>query len=93
MKAPGGHRPDAPGGRRLRRGPVLRRSGHRDHAGDFPAVVAGAEVVAGVALLDAVLAGGVAGQRPGEGDPVLAPSPLHVHHKGVAAVGQVLAGE
>jgi hypothetical protein len=61
--------------------------------GDFPAVVAGAEGVAGVALLDAVLAGAVAGQRPGEGDPVLAPGPLHVHHKGVAAVGQVLAGE
>ena len=35
-------------------------------AGDFLAVVAGAEVVAGVALLGAVLAGGVAGQRPGE---------------------------
>ena len=36
-------------------------------AGDFPAVVAGAEVVAGVALLVAVLAGAIAGQRPGEG--------------------------
>src|SRR5215467_3267092 len=62
-------------------------------AGDFPAVVADAEVVAGVALLDAVLAGAVAGQRPGEGDPVLAPGPLHVHQGGVAAVHQVLAGE
>src|SRR5215472_6961894 len=61
-------------------------------AGDFPAVVVGAEVVAGVALLDAVLAGAVAGQRPGEGDPVLAPGPLHVHQGGVAAVHQVLAG-
>ena len=62
-------------------------------AGDFPAVVAGTEVVAGVALLDAVLAGAVAGQRPGAGDPVLAPGPLHVDQGGVAAVGQVLAGE
>src|SRR5262249_25569690 len=62
-------------------------------AGDFPAVVVGAEVVAGVALLDAVLAGAVAGQRPGEGDPVLAPGPLHVHQGGVAAVHQVLVGE
>jgi hypothetical protein len=43
--------------------------------GDFPAVVAGAEVVAGAAVLDAVLADAVAGQRPGEGDPVLAPGP------------------
>jgi hypothetical protein len=33
--------------------------------GDFPAVVLDAEVVAGVALLDAVLAGAVAGQWPG----------------------------
>jgi len=42
MKAPGGHRPGAPGGRRLGRGPVLRRSGHRDHAGhqDVPAKTA-----------------------------------------------------
>ena len=61
--------------------------------GDFAAVVVDAEVVAGVALLDAVLAGAVAGQRPGEGDPVLAPGPLHVHQGGVAAVHQVLAGE
>src|SRR5262249_13078862 len=62
-------------------------------AGDFPAVVVDAEVVAGVALLDAVLAGAVAGQRPGEGDPVLAPGLLHVHKGGVAAVHQVLVGE
>jgi hypothetical protein len=34
-------------------------------AGDLLAVVAGAEVVASVALLVAVLAGAVAGQRPG----------------------------
>ena len=61
--------------------------------GDFLAVVVGTEVVAGVALLGAVLAGAVAGQRPGEGDLVLAPGPLHVHQGGVAAVGQVLAGE
>ena len=62
-------------------------------AGDFLAVVAGAEVVAGVALLVAVLAGAVAGQRPDQGDPVLAPGPFHVHQGGVAAVRQVLAGE
>ena len=62
-------------------------------AGDFLAVVVDAEVVAGVALLVAVLAGGVAGQRPGEGDLVLAPGPLHVDQGGVAAVGQVLGGE
>ena len=63
-------------------------------AGDFPAVVVvDAEVVAGVALLVAVLAGGVAGQRPGEGDPVLAAGPLHGDQGGVAAVGQVVAGE
>jgi hypothetical protein len=40
-----------------------------------------------------VLTGAVAGQRPGEGDPVLAPGPLHVHQGNVAAVRQVLAGE
>ena len=62
-------------------------------AGDFLAVVVDAEVVAGVALLGAVLAGGVAGQRPGEGDLVLAPGPLHVDQGGVAAVGEVLGGE
>jgi hypothetical protein len=53
-------------------------------AGDFLAVVAGAEVVAGVALLGAVLAGGVAGQRPGEGDLMLAPGPLHAGQGGAA---------
>ena len=62
-------------------------------AGDFLAVVVDAEVVAGVALLGAVLAGAVAGQRPGEGDLVLAPGPLHVDQGGVAAVDEVLAGE
>jgi hypothetical protein len=62
-------------------------------AGYLLAVVVDAEVVAGVALLVAVLAGAVAGQRPGEGDPVLAPGPLHVDQGGVAAVRQVLAGE
>jgi hypothetical protein len=43
--------------------------------------------------LDAVLAGAVAGQRPGEGDPVLAPGPLQVDKGSVAAVGQVPGGE
>jgi hypothetical protein len=62
-------------------------------AGDFLAVVVGAEVVAGVALLVTVLAGGVAGQRPGEGDLVLAPGPLHVDQRGVAAIDQVPGGE
>jgi hypothetical protein len=61
--------------------------------GDFLAVVVDAEVVAGVAFLVAVLAGAVAGQRPGEGDLVLAPGPLHVHQGGVAAVGEMVAGE
>ena len=40
-----------------------------------------------------MLAGAVAGQRPGEGDPVLAPGPFHVHQRGVAAVHQVLADQ
>src|SRR5690349_17321120 len=48
-------------------------------AGDFPAVVVDAEVVAGVALLGAMLAGAVARQRPGQGDLMLAPSLLRVH--------------
>jgi len=61
--------------------------------GDLLAVVVDAEVVAGVALLGAVLAGGVAGQRPGEGDLVLAPGSFHVDHGCVAAIGQVLGGE
>jgi hypothetical protein len=46
-------------------------------AGDLLAVVVDAEVIAGVALLGAVLAGGVAGQRPGEGDLVLAADLFH----------------
>lgn len=54
-------------------------------AGDLLAVVVDAEVVAGVALLDAVLAGAVAGQWPGEGDLVLAAGPFHVDQGGVAA--------
>src|SRR5216684_2033254 len=62
-------------------------------AGDFLAVVVDAEVVAGVALLDAVLAGAVTRQRPGEGDLVLAPGPLHVDQGSVAAIDQVLGGE
>ena len=62
-------------------------------AGDLLAVEAGAEVVAGVALLVAVLAGAVAGQWPGEGDVVLAPGPLPVDEGGVAAVGEVLVWE
>ena len=62
-------------------------------AGDLLAVVVNTEVVAGVALLGAVLAGGVAGQRPGEGDLVLAPGSFHVDQGGVAAIGQVLGGE
>lgn len=61
-------------------------------AGDFLAVVVDAEVVAGAAFLGAVLAGGVARQRPGEGDLVLAPGPFHVDQGGVAAVHQVLGG-
>jgi hypothetical protein len=55
-------------------------------AGDLLAVVVDAEVIAGVALLGAVLAGGVAGQRPGEGDLVLAADLFHVNQGGVAAV-------
>jgi hypothetical protein len=47
-------------------------------AGDLLAVVVNVEVVAGVALLIAVLADAVAGQRPGERDLVLASGPLHV---------------
>ena len=62
-------------------------------AGDLLAVVVDAEVVAGVAVLVAVLAGAVAGQRPGEGDLVLAAGPLHVDQGGVAAVDEVLCGE
>jgi hypothetical protein len=50
-------------------------------AGDCPAVVVDAELVAGVALLDSVLAGAVVGQRPGEAHPVLAPGPLPVHQE------------
>jgi hypothetical protein len=41
-------------------------------AGDLLAVVVDPEVVAGVAALVSVLAGRVAGQRPGEGDLVQA---------------------
>jgi hypothetical protein len=63
-------------------------------AGDFLAVLADSEVVAGVALQGAVLAGGVAGQWPGAGgDLVLAPGPLHRDQGGVAAVGEVPGGE
>jgi hypothetical protein len=62
-------------------------------AGDFLAVVVDAEVVAGVTLLVPVLAGGVARQRPGEGDLVLAPGTLQVDQGGVAAVDEVLGGE
>jgi hypothetical protein len=61
-------------------------------AGDFPAIVAGAEVVAGVAVLGAVLASAVAGQRPGEGDLMDAASPFHVDEGGVAAAGEMPAG-
>jgi hypothetical protein len=62
-------------------------------AGDFLAVVVDAEVVAGVALLGAVLAGAVARQRPGEGDLVLAPGSFHVDQAGAAAIVQVLGRE
>jgi hypothetical protein len=41
----------------------------------------------------AVLAGGVAGQRPGEGDLVLAADPFHADQGGAAAAGEVIAGE
>jgi hypothetical protein len=58
-------------------------------AGDFLA----AEIVAGVALLGAVLADGVAGQRPGEGDLVLAPGPLHVDQGDVAAVDPAVGSQ
>src|SRR5690348_358240 len=61
--------------------------------GDLLAVVVDAEVVAGVALLVAVLAGAVAGQPPDHNDLVLAAGPLHVDQGGVAAVDEVLAGE
>jgi len=62
-------------------------------AGGLLAVVAGAEVVAGVALLGPVLAGRVSGQRAGEGDLVDAGGPLHVDQGGIAAVDEVGGGE
>jgi hypothetical protein len=43
-------------------------------------------------VVQAVLAGGVAGQRPGEGDLLLGAGPLDVNEGGVPAVGEVAAG-
>jgi len=59
-------------------------------AGDLPAVEVDAEVVPVEALVPAVLTGGVARQRPGDGDPVFAFGPVQVDQGGVAAVDQVL---
>ena len=44
-------------------------------------------------VAQAALAVGVAGQRPGEGEQVLAPGPLHVDQGSVAAVHHVLGGK
>lgn len=56
-------------------------------------VVVDAEVVPGEALISAVLAGGVALQRPGDGDLVFAGGLFQVGQGGVAGVDQVLGGQ
>ncbi|MFF2820449.1 hypothetical protein ACFVT9_33595 [Kitasatospora cineracea] len=62
-------------------------------AGDLLAVEVDAEVVPVEALVLAVLAGGVARQRPADGDLVFAGGSFEVDEEGVAAVDQVLVGQ
>lgn len=61
--------------------------------GDLPTVVVDVEVVPGEALVLAVLAGGVALQRPGDGDRVFTGGLLQAGQGGVAGVDQVLGGQ
>ncbi|GAA1149790.1 hypothetical protein GCM10009579_82970 [Streptomyces javensis] len=61
-------------------------------AGDPPAVVVDVEVVPGEALVLAVLTGGVAPQRPGDGDLVFTGGLVQVGQGGVAGIDQVLCG-
>ncbi|GAA4781702.1 hypothetical protein GCM10023220_00140 [Streptomyces ziwulingensis] len=62
-------------------------------AGDLLAVVVDVEVVPGEALVPTVLAGGVAVQRPGDGDLVVTGGLFQVAQGGVASVDQVLGGQ
>lgn len=62
-------------------------------AGHLSAVDVDEEVVPAEALVLAVLAGGVARQRPGDRDLVLLGAPFHVDQGGVATVDQVLGGQ
>lgn len=62
-------------------------------AGDLSAVVVDMEVVAGEAFTPAVLPGGVAPERPGEGDLVVMCGLCKVGQGGVAAVDQVFGGQ
>ncbi|MCX4098374.1 hypothetical protein LBW94_039165 [Nocardia sp. alder85J] len=62
-------------------------------AGHLPAVEVEAKVVAAEAFVLAVLAGGVARQRPADGDLVFAGCLRDVEQGGTAAVDQVLGGK
>lgn len=62
-------------------------------AGDLLAVVVDVEVVAGEAFTPTVLPGGVAPERPGDGDLVVMCGLCKVGQGGVAAVDQVLGGQ
>ncbi|MFF9221662.1 hypothetical protein [Streptomyces viridosporus] len=62
-------------------------------AGDLPAVVVDVEVVPSEALASAVLSGGIAPERPGDGDLVITCGLFQVGQGGVAAVDQVLGGQ
>ncbi|MFF1417722.1 hypothetical protein [Streptomyces sp. NPDC058280] len=62
-------------------------------AGHLPAVEVDVEVVPAEALASAVLAGGIARQRSGDGDPVFAGGLFQKDQGGVAAVDQVLGGQ
>jgi hypothetical protein len=61
--------------------------------GDLPAVEVDVEVVPVEAFVPAILAGGVAWQRPADGDLVLALGSFQVDQGGVSAVDQVLGGQ
>lgn len=81
------------GGRGGRVGTLLARADLSLGAGDLLLVVVDVEVVPGQALVAAVLAGGVALQRTGDGDLVFTGSVFQVGQRGVAGVAQVLGGQ
>lgn len=62
-------------------------------AGDLLAIEVDVEIVSVEAFVAAVLAGGIAQQRPGHSDPAFSGGAFQVDQRGVTTVNEVLGGQ